>query len=1015
MDNAKRIQLLTEAEISNLYDKPDFTADERELFFTVSKLELDKMAQYHNVRTRVYFILQLGYFKAKQQLFRFSFEDVIDDTKFILQKFFDQTNKHWQGSLSRNSLRSQKQIILDLFDYQDWSTAIEPMVFAKLCKSLRYFPKGHSALRQLLFYLERQRIIPPVYRKLQDMFSMAFTVEEARIRPILHSIADYWREQLSSLIEHENGLNQLTLLKADQKDFQYTAVKFEIEKARSLEGLYRFAETFLPTLNISKNAIRYYADIVEQYATYRLRRLGREQQWLYALCFIFHRYQQITDNLIVTFLYHIRAIMDSAKKFAETEQLKHSSKVIVDFPRLAKFLKWFPTRNPHLTQEQLNELAYSILPKEQFTTLADFLAGNTFDKTAAKWQYYANASRLISLYLRPIMLVVPFSYYKEDSHIVELIDLIKTHYTNGKSPNSLKIADDLGLTVPKRLQTCLKRKPEDQNLNPYLFEFFIYQKMYHLINRGKLCCNASVCYSDINHDLINDQLIDDIEKISLELGYSKLPVYCESRLDDAIEDLDQAWVSTTENIRLEQNAGFQIKETTDGKRQWRLLYDSSEKLDDSFFRTLPKSEIADVMMFIGQLTGMWHSFTHLKDRYIKRKKPVQLVLNACILSEAFGFGTIKMSEMSDINYSTLRSTREDFVRIETLCAANDLVSNYINSLSIFKIWNLLDDKLLADADGQKFATTDSTIQSRYSKKNFGKGRGISLYTLIANHVAVTASNLGLNEYEGHSLYDMVYGNKTDIDIHSVTGDNHSLNKINFVALDAIDVNYVPSIKNVREASESLYASNSINDLGGPLRPVSTIDVGLIRSQSRGIKRVLLSLVLQENTQSNLIRKLNSHTRYARLRAALYEYNKIFKSTHILHLIDDMHFRKAIRTARNRTESYHQLQSLIRKINKNEFKGRKITDNRVSAHAARLVANCIVAYNATILNQVYEKMVSEGVSKEILEKFARISPIAWQHLFFTGRYSFKKANKTSIDVSALAELVEQHLKREFWKL
>ncbi|ELZ7234018.1 Tn3 family transposase [Vibrio parahaemolyticus] len=915
MDNTKRIQLLTEAEISDLYDRPDFTADERELFFAISQSEQETLAQYHNVRTRVYFILQLGYFKAKQQFFQFTFEEVADDTRFILKKFFDQaqSDNQWNGGLSRDSLRSQKQAILELFEYQDWSTTIEPTVFAKLCELIRYFPKGHSALRQLLFYLDRQRIITPTYRKLQDMFSEAFAVEEARIKPILQSIPDYWCEQLSALIEHKDGLNQLTLLKADQKDFQYTAVKFEIEKAQSLEALYRFSEEFLPTLKISKNAIRYYADIVEQ-----------------------------------------------------------------------------------------------------FTALADFLTGNTFDKTAAKWQYYASVSRLISLYLRPIMLAVPFSYYREDSHVMELIALIKTHYANGKSPNNLKIADDLGLTIPKHLQAYLKRKPEDEYLDPYRFEFFIYQKMYHLINRGKLCCNASVSYCDINHDLINDLLVDDIEKVAQEFGYPKLPVYCESRLDEAMDALNQAWRSTTENIRLEQNEGFQIKETTDGKFQWRLLYDRSEKLDDSFFRTLPKTEIADVMMFIGELTGMWHGFTHLKSRYTKRKKPVPLALNACILSEAFGFGTIQMSEMSDIDYSVLRSTREDFVRIETLCAANDWVSNFINGLSIFKIWNLLDDKLLADADGQKFETTDSTIQSRYSKKHFGKGRGISLYTLIANHVAVTASNLGLNEYEGHCLYDMVYGNKTDIDIHSVTGDNHSLNKINFVALDAIDVNYVPSIKNVREASESLFASHFVDNLEGPLRPVGTIDAELIRSQSRGIKRVLLSLVMQENTQSHLIRKLNSHTRYARLRAALYEYNKIFKSTHVLNLIDDMHLRKAIRTARNRTESYHQLQSLIRKIYNNAFKGKKISDNRVSAHAARLVANCIVAYNAMILNRVYEKMVTEEVPEEILEKFARISPIAWQHLFFTGRYSFKKANKTSIDVAALAELMEQHLKQAFWK-
>ncbi|MDC9597082.1 hypothetical protein [Xenorhabdus anantnagensis] len=76
---------------------------------------------------------------------------------------------------------------------------------------------------------------------------------------------------------------------------------------------------------------------------------------------------------------------------------------------------------------------------------------------------------------------------------------------------------------------CLNKT--EVNLDPYLFEFFFYQKMYHLINRGKLCCNASVSYCDINHDLINDSLVDDIEKIALEFGYPKLPVYCESSLD----------------------------------------------------------------------------------------------------------------------------------------------------------------------------------------------------------------------------------------------------------------------------------------------------------------------------------------------------------------------------------------------------------------------------------------------------------------------------------------------------
>ena len=123
-----------------------------------------------------------------------------------------------------------------------------------------------------------------------------------------------------------------------------------------------------------------------------------------------------------------------------------------------------------------------------------------------------------------------------------------------------------------------------------------------------------------------------------------------------------------------------------------------------------------------------------------------MYLNACILAEAFGFTTEQMAEISDLNYNTLRSTREDFFNVITLCDTNDLVADFIRALPIFKTWNLIDNQTLADADGQKIPSTNSTIQSRYSKKFLGKGKGISIYTLLANFVAVNATNIGPNEY-----------------------------------------------------------------------------------------------------------------------------------------------------------------------------------------------------------------------------------------------------------------------------
>ena len=178
--------------------------------------------------------------------------------------------------------------------------------------------------------------------------------------------------------------------------------------------------------------------------------------------------------------------------------------------------------------------------------------------------------------------------------------------------------------------------------------------------------------------------------------------------------------------------------------------------------------------------------------------------------------------------------------------------------------------------------------------------------------------------------------------------------------------------------------------------------------------MLLSLLLQENTQSNIIKKINSSARYTSLRKALFEYNKILKSIHILNLIDDMDLRKAIREARNRTEAYHQLQGLIRKIYSGVFKGKKITTNRISAHAVRLIANCIIAYNSIILNAIYEKMLKNGVSQQIIDRFLRISPIAWAYIAFTGKYNFKKSNG-QIDITAMIDALEKHLKQYFWNV
>ena len=162
MTNLKRLYLLPEVEIKDLYERPNFNKNEQLLYFEMNQVELDTLGQFGAIKTKVYFILQLAYFKAKNQFFTFEFDDVRADVDYVLSKFFKKTDKILQGSITRQRISQQKQAVLKLFNYQDWSLEQVVLIEDHIGELLRYYPKGHDAFRQLLAYLDNQKIVKDI-------------------------------------------------------------------------------------------------------------------------------------------------------------------------------------------------------------------------------------------------------------------------------------------------------------------------------------------------------------------------------------------------------------------------------------------------------------------------------------------------------------------------------------------------------------------------------------------------------------------------------------------------------------------------------------------------------------------------------------------------------------------------------------------------------------------------------------------------------------------------------------
>ena len=67
----KRLRILGDDEIEAIYGRPRFTPEERLQYFALSQSEKDLLQEFRSVHSQAYFILQLGYFKAKRLFFTF--------------------------------------------------------------------------------------------------------------------------------------------------------------------------------------------------------------------------------------------------------------------------------------------------------------------------------------------------------------------------------------------------------------------------------------------------------------------------------------------------------------------------------------------------------------------------------------------------------------------------------------------------------------------------------------------------------------------------------------------------------------------------------------------------------------------------------------------------------------------------------------------------------------------------------------------------------------------------------
>jgi hypothetical protein len=114
--------------------------------------------------------------------------------------------------------------------------------------------------------------------------------------------------------------------------------------------------------------------------------------------------------------------------------------------------------------------------------------------------------------------------------------------------------------------------------------------------------------------------------------------------------------------------------------------------------------------------------------------------------------------------------------------------------------------------------------------------------------------------------------------------------------------------------------------------------------------------------------------------------------------------KNVQQAISRGEGYHQLRRAVSYANYGSLRFKTEGEQQIWNECSRLIANCIIYYNATLLSRLLELREQAGDTDQA-NRIGRVSPIAWQHINFHGRFEFLGA-PAPLDIEELVQKLAQ---------
>src|SRR5664279_2770226 len=466
-------------------------------------------------------------------------------------------------------------------------------------------------------------------------------------------------------------------------------------------------------------------------------------------------------------------------------------------------------------------------------------------------------------------------------------------------------------------------------------------------------------------------------------------------LDQLTAALDAAWRETATGLA--RNPDLRIEQRR-GRDEIVLTPLDADDEPDSLIALraqvealLPEVEIADLPLEVHGWTGFLDEYTHISGTQ-SREPGLPETLSALLVSESCNIGLTPVADQSypPLTRERLNWVAHNYLRSATHAAANTRLVDHHTPLPLAQAWG---GGEMASADGMRFVIPVSTIHAAYNPRYFGRQRGSTLYSWMADtHIVFHQTLIPGTERDSLYALDGLLANQTTVRPDTVSTDTAGASEIVFALAWALGYRYAPRLADL--ADHRLWVTD-LRANYGPLAGLARhrINTRITVENWDQICRLTASLRAGTVTASAVLRTLQHGPNPSSLARALAELGRIIKTLHVLQYCRDPEYRRTIRHLLNRGETRNSLARDVFHGHRGQLRKHYQVGQENQLDTLGIMLNIIVLWQTVYTQAALDHLVANGHHPDPAD-VARLSPLGHPTINLNGRYQTTSHPPTS---------------------